>query len=244
MLYKTINGGYNWEMVFINSSYAFMDIDFVNQSTGYVINNNRRLYKTTNAGDNWVILNNQIDYPRSIQFTSVSTGYISCSSGLLYKSTDEGLNWHLQNTGVSDNLIGLYFINRDTGFAVGLNRVIIKTTNGGEPLGIQPISSEVPNHFSLSQNYPNPFNPVTKIKFDIPPSKGARGMTAQLIIYDILGREIATLVNQRLNPGSYEVQWDGINYPSGVYFYRLVVSGAEPLITEGYSETKRMVLLK
>ncbi len=102
-------------------------------------------------------------------------------------------------------------------------------------VGINPISSEIPKYFSLSQNYPNPFNPVTKIKFSIPPSKGAKGMT-RLIIYDMLGREIATLLNEGLQPGTYEVEWDGSNFSSGVYFYKL--------ITAEYSETKKMVLIK
>jgi Secretion system C-terminal sorting domain len=103
-------------------------------------------------------------------------------------------------------------------------------------ISVRKISSEVPVSFKLYQNYPNPFNPTTKIKFSIPPSKGARGMNVRLVIYDILGREVVTLVNEKLNPGTYEADWDGTNYPSGVYFYKLV--------TNSYSETKKMVLLK
>jgi hypothetical protein len=109
-------------------------------------------------------------------------------------------------------------------------------------VGLKRISELTPDKYKLLQNYPNPFNPATKIKFDIPPSKGVglpaagRGMTVQLVIYDILGREIATLVNEQLKPGTYEVEWDGSNYPSGVYFYKL--------ITQNYSETKKMVLIK
>ncbi len=114
---------------------------------------------------------------------------------------------------------------------------MLKTTNGGNPAGIKQISTEIPKQFSLSQNYPNPFNPTTKIQFSISPSKG---MDVKLIIYDVLGREVATLVNQQLKPGSYEVEWDGSNYPSGVYFYKLLVENA----STPFSITKRMVLLK
>ena len=89
---------------------------------------------------------------------------------------------------------------------------------------------------NLSQNYPNPFNPVTRIKFDIPPLKGVRGMMVRLIIYDLLGREVTTLVNEPMKPGTYEVDWDGSMYASGVYFYKL--------ITDEYVETRKMVLLK
>jgi hypothetical protein len=105
-------------------------------------------------------------------------------------------------------------------------------------VGIKQISSEVPSLFSLSQNYPNPFNPSTKISFAVPPSKEDRGVNIVcLIIYDALGREVTTLVNQQLKPGTYEVDWDGANYPSGIYFYQLSI-GNEQL------STKKMVLIK
>jgi len=91
--------------------------------------------------------------------------------------------------------------------------------------------------FSLSQNYPNPFNPTTKINFTILPlTKGAGGLDVRLIVYDILGREVAELVNDKLSPGSYEVEWDGSKYASGVYFYKLVSSD--------FSEVKKMILIK
>ncbi len=109
----------------------------------------------------------------------------------------------------------------------------------GSPIGITPLSNEVPSHFNLYQNYPNPFNPSTKIKFDVATSNltlsGAKGLV-RLAIFDPLGREISTLVNQSLQPGSYEAEWNASNYPSGVYFYKL---------TSGdFSESKRMILLK
>ena len=97
--------------------------------------------------------------------------------------------------------------------------------------GVNKTYAEVPDHFSLSQNYPNPFNPNTNIKFQI-----AKLSDVKLIIYDVLGREITTLVNEQLKLSTYEVEWDGTNYPSGVYFYKL--------ITQYYSETRKMVLIK
>jgi hypothetical protein len=135
------------------------------------------------------------------------------------------------------------FINNLTGWAAGDNGTIIKTTNGVITF-VQNISTEIPKNFSLLQNYPNPFNPTTKIKFDIPPSRGV----TQLIIYDILGREITTLVNEQLQPGTYEVEWSatggGSNYPSGVYFYKLSISDPSASSGQGYYETKKMVLVK
>ena len=76
---------------------------------------------------------------------------------------------------------------------------------------------ELPSSFTLYQNYPNPFNPTTKIKFAIPPNK----TNTKLIVYDILGREIKTLINHQLNPGEYEIEFDASDLSSGVYFYTL-----------------------
>jgi hypothetical protein len=103
-------------------------------------------------------------------------------------------------------------------------------------IGVQNISTEVPSSYSLLQNYPNPFNPKTKIKFEIPKT-GLEGYTdVSIKVYDILGREVVVLVNEKLRPGTYETEFDGTNFSSGVYFY--------VLRTGNYFETKKMVLLK
>ncbi|MDQ3022710.1 MAG: SBBP repeat-containing protein [Bacteroidota bacterium] len=98
-------------------------------------------------------------------------------------------------------------------------------------VGVNPVSSEVPDNFSLSQNYPNPFNPSTKIKFQIKES----GIVT-LSVFDMLGKEVATIVNEKLKAGSYEETFDGTGLTSGVYFYKLQ--------TDGFIETKRMTLVK
>lgn len=102
------------------------------------------------------------------------------------------------------------------------------------PIGIQVISTEVPDRFALYNNYPNPFNPVTKIKFDIPSNIGAE--VVNVTVFDILGKQQAVLVNQNLKAGKYEADWDASAYPSGVYFYR---------ITAGqFTDTRKMILVK
>ncbi len=108
-----------------------------------------------------------------------------------------------------------------------------------EVIGVKTVSSEIPSQFKLCQNYPNPFNPVTKIKFDVPSNlilSGAKGLSVKLIVYNVLGKEIVTLVNEKLSPAAYEVQWDASDYPSGVYFYKLEAGV--------FSETKKAVLIK
>ncbi|MCI0473462.1 MAG: T9SS type A sorting domain-containing protein [Ignavibacteria bacterium] len=99
------------------------------------------------------------------------------------------------------------------------------------PIGIKQISSEIPSVFKLNQNYPNPFNPSTKISFSVPQS----GFVS-LKVYDLTGREVANLVNNKLEAGTYEYDFDGSKLTSGIYFYR-INSGA-------YSETLKMMLIK
>ncbi|MBK9332981.1 MAG: T9SS type A sorting domain-containing protein [Ignavibacteria bacterium] len=85
-----------------------------------------------------------------------------------------------------------------------------------EPVGIQPMNTNVPASFNLYQNFPNPFNPATSIKFDI-----AKRGNVRLVVFDILGRELSTLINESLNPGTYQVSFDGSGLSSGIYFCRL-----------------------
>jgi hypothetical protein len=97
--------------------------------------------------------------------------------------------------------------------------------------GIIGNNGNIPKEFSLSQNYPNPFNPTTNIKFDIP-----KNSFVKIKIYDILGKEVETLVNKELTAGSYSVDWNGTPYSSGIYFYRFE--------SESFTSTKRMILVK
>lgn len=102
--------------------------------------------------------------------------------------------------------------------------------------GLEKISSEIPGKFRLHNNYPNPFNPLTHIKFEL-----HKNCFVKLIVYDILGNKITTLVNQKLNAGVYKADWsapseEGSNLASGIYFYRME--------TDNFIDTKRMVLLK
>ncbi len=113
------------------------------------------------------------------------------------------------------------------------NTVNILTDTMSAITGINNSGNQIPITFNLEQNYPNPFNPSTKIRFDI---SGTSVAQTYLYVYDILGQEIATLVNDQLKPGTYEVTFEGTNCTSGVYFYKL--------ISTDYSETKRMILIK
>jgi hypothetical protein len=116
-------------------------------------------------------------------------------------------------------------------FVLTLTGAIIDGVTYGNIVSVNQLSTSIPDKFSLQQNYPNPFNPTTKIKFDIPQS-----VKVSLKVYDVLGREIANLVNSELNAGVYEYTFEGSAFSSGIYFYTLE--------TENFKETKRMLLVK
>jgi hypothetical protein len=122
---------------------------------------------------------------------------------------------------------------------VGGGKIMHTTTCGQWLVGISNNENEIPLKYSLSQNYPNPFNPSTKIKFDVASSPLIplqRGTIVVLKVYDMLGREVQTLVNESLKPGTYEVTFEGSSLNTGVYFYKL--------ITGDYTNIKRMILIK
>ncbi len=268
MILKTSNGGNSWVVRLFDETGHMSDVNFTNSTTGFAVSNIGNLildtvltsviYKTTNAGVNWIKLGfqNYLSSYEAVEFVpgtgkGIVAGYklspeFMLEGLLISRTTNYGINW--TNHFILDYSHILHcssIVDANTWFIAGgiENAIVFKTTNGGAPIGIDPISTEVPKQFTLFQNYPNPFNPVTKIKFDTPPrtigafpSPKGREQWVKLAVYDILGREIAVLVNEQLRPGTYEVEWNGSNYPSGVYFYRL--------ITQDYSETKKMVLLK
>ena len=148
------------------------------------------------------------------------------------------------NPGDTQNVVLAQFVARGTSNLNSVTKLKLLSDvaqnlyNNGFVIGVKPISSKIPESFILYQNYPNPFNPVTKIKFDI-----NKSLHVKLIVYDALGRNVATLVDEQLKPGTYEVEFNGRDYPSGVYFYRIEIHSSK-LEAGDYIESRKMVLLK
>ncbi len=258
-LFITTNGGVNWQQ---KGSPDFTKVQFVDDNTGFgfIFSNQGILYKTKNRGEYWQnIFQSDSVFFIDVAFINVNTGWLSGAKLFdnevfyrkLYKSTNSGLSWFEQYTGNvpadSSSCLGvIQMLNSNTGYVstghcevVGgrptMKGRIYKTTNGGGgPIGIEPVYSSIPENYKLHQNYPNPFNPITKISFEIPVNNTA-GLT-KLIIYDVAGREVSVLVNEQLQPGKYEIDWDAENFTSGVYFYTLS--------TGNFKETKKMLLIK
>jgi photosystem II stability/assembly factor-like uncharacterized protein len=226
---KTTNQGTNFSLI-NSSSYLLGKFNFPNYTTGYVPSYNGMYIKTTNGGDNWTTLSTGVTTNLTASsFPDASTGVIVGWNGTVLRTTNGGNSWDAQSSGSFYNLQAVHFIDGKTGWTVGDNGTILHTTNGG--VDVQNISSEIPNEFKLYQNYPNPFNPTTNIKFQI-----VKNSSVILCVYDILGKNIMTLVNEKLPAGEFEFSFDAGNLESGIYFYKLE--------TGNFSETKKMILIK
>ena len=228
---KTTNAGQNWTSQASPFPFAYLtSVNFSDENTGYV-SSGSGLLRTTNAGDTWNILNAPSGGYYKIQFRN-NFGYAVSSNGKIIKSTDAGGNWIEQPTVTDNGLYALYFNSDNYVYAGGLLGSILKTipaeliaTSTGN------IITAIPEDFSLSQNYPNPFNPVTNLEFRI-----SNSGFVSLNVYDIQGKEVATIVNENLRPGTYKYRFDASGLSSGIYFYTLK--------SNEYSETRRMILLK
>ncbi len=243
---RTTDSGVNWSILTIPYPMGneMWTVSFIDGNVGYVggkgesqgYYNKGIINRTANGGQNWQrIYEKDSSAIHEIFFVDSQIGFAvgaanQYTKGIILKTINGGQNWLIQN--ITNNVLSdVIFLNSLTGYACGANGIVLKTTDGGGPIGIEPISTRIPNVFILSQNFPNPFNPITHIEFELP-IKGY----IKLTVYDILGRYIKTLVDQSLNAGSYNVDFDGTNYSSGIYYYRLE--------TEKFAETKKMVLLK
>jgi photosystem II stability/assembly factor-like uncharacterized protein len=257
---RVYDNGSWWERgTGLNGTVRKVAIHPLNYSRVYAIMNgftaSDKLYLSTNKGVNWTnITGNLPNVPVADLIAHPSDNnklYLGTEYGC-FRTTNGGLNWHRWNNGMPEATIvtsmgyidslstsGKFFV-----VAATYGRSIYsRDISGDDPISIRSITEEIPGKFELYQNYPNPFNPVTKIKFDIPnitiiarSGTTRQSQSVSLKVYDITGREILTLVNEQLSPGTYEVTFDGSNYPSGVYYYQLLIGD--------FKETKKLLLLK
>jgi len=242
--WKTTDAGNSWTEKTLPYQKHQYSISFINENTGYIVGVNS-IAKTTNSGDNWTVQSQNINnYLMSVSFINENTGMVVGENGTILRTTNGGEFWQDISRPIYDYIGGVQMLNSDTVICSGwvidsTNRSLVLKSYTGGLTTINNFISEIPTSLSLGQNYPNPFNPSTMIKFDIASSPLIplqRGNLVKIVVYDVMGREVQTLVNERLQAGSYEVMFYGSGLTSGVYFYRMVA--------EGFSETRRMVLLK
>ena len=265
IILKTTNGGTQWISQSIGQDYHLTSVYFNDNNTGWVVGGFAadNILKTTNGGTNWISQISGYNYLNSIYFADNNTGWIAGVLGTILKTTnnvtgridgsynlsgdygtikynsqgvmqwieryDGPVNSYDEAVSIAiDGSGNVYVTGKSIGNETGYDYATIKYS---QSTGISQISSGIPENFTLLQNYPNPFNPVTNLEFGI----SDLGFVS-LKVYDILGKEVATLVNEKLSPGKYKVEFDGSGLTSGVYFYR---------ITAGeFTDTKRMLFVK
>ena len=243
-VYSSVNKGGSWTcinsftmdtMTFNAYTLGVCGTDLVAGGFGAESNFNGGVFITANDGANWTESNfnspiDAIAFSGTNIFVGTSSGY---NDGGVFLSDNNGVSWKAVNAAFfnSDSLdisalavSGSYLF---AGTAYGIWRISLSEII----TGINNQQSNLPNRFSLSQNYPNPFNPTTIINYSIPKTS-----LVTIKVYDVLGREVATLVNEEKYAGNYSVQFSGSKLSSGIYFYRIQAGS--------FVQTKKLLLLK
>jgi len=232
----TTNNGANWT---VTTGYQYISdlvVDNTNDEICYATlggTSGVHVLKSIDYGHSWTNISGDIPNiaANSIIMKTVPSRILFVGTDIgVFKSTNEGTNWASFNTGLP--AVEIY----DMKYKQTVGLILVATHGRGcwtldlNVTGIDPFG-QVPDNYNLKQNYPNPFNPTTSIEFDIPKSENVT-----LSIYDISGKKISDLINNKLNAGHYQVSWNASAYSSGIYIYKLT--------TSSYTDTKRMVLVK
>ncbi len=224
---KSTNAGLTWEnaTAYKSSSSAYTSLVYSDSAWVYFQNSNKLLrYKSSSS-----IIDTITNSTGNYYFKNRKEGFYYSGSSFLKFTIDSGHTWY-DIQGVI-NVSGINFLNATTGILITFDNKIYRTNDGGT--SVTHVSLVVADKFSLSQNYPNPFNPSTKINYEIKSS----GFVS-VKVFDLLGKEVASLVNEKQNAGSYAVDFNSseFNLPSGIYFYTL--NAGE------FKEARKMVLVK
>ena len=243
-VFRSFNGGLNWTNISTNIPNRYVTDITINPNNssevyltlgGY---NSGHIYRSVNAGSTWQDISGTLpNVPhQSVVADPVYNQNIYAGNDLgVYVTTNGGVNWNEYSSGMPYTLVFDLTI-------VYSNRKLRATTHGNgiyerklmeTPVGISQNNQSQISGYKLSQNFPNPFNPKTVINYELQ----VTGVElVNLKVFDILGNEVLTLVNENQNAGSYSVTFDGNNFPSGVYYYRLDAGD--------FVETRRMALIK
>ncbi|MGE5438358.1 MAG: T9SS type A sorting domain-containing protein [Bacteroidota bacterium] len=226
----TADGGKTWQY---QDSLAMIlyGVDFITPDKGFAVGTNWDhstgfIYSTIDGGKTWQ--HEQFkDFGAftDIKFLNDTAGWITCAdprklnTGKILRTTDGGKSWEIQASGISSQLKKI-MIRDNTGFIFGDDYNLMTHTLLRADLckitGVKDGQTELPSDFCLSQNYPNPFNPTTTINYSIP-----KASFVEMKVFDMLGRQVQTLVNKEQIAGDYYIKFNGSSLPSGMYVYSI-----------------------
>jgi hypothetical protein len=202
------------------------------QTNVYTGQSGAGVFRSTDNGESWQQATSGLPTDEISHLAVNSIGYVFAATSRqgVYSSTDKGNSWEPVGPGLEENSTVSAFAFNNSGY-------VFAAAGGIVYRSVQPVtyvqytSETFPSSYVLRQNYPNPFNPSTTIEFALPKSA-----YVTLRVYDLLGRQVGELVNEKLEPGMYKTQWNASGLASGVYFYRLQAGE--------FTETKKLLLLR
>ncbi len=228
-IWRSTNNGVNWTSSGTSQTGAVTIFGAVQHPNGTIyMNNLGTCLRSTDDGVTWTTVS--LGWFQQLWcFTIAGSTLMFGTPDGLYKSTDNGGTWTNHKDGLMWTQVGY--------LAADANGYVFAGTQSGLYKSSQPVNAvkelndAIPSSYSLEQNYPNPFNPTTKFEFRI-----TNREFVLVKVFDVLGREVATLVNEELHPGTYQTEWNAEGKASGVYIYRLTAGE--------FTETRRMVLIR
>jgi photosystem II stability/assembly factor-like uncharacterized protein len=228
MIWYTDNGGASWTLQSSPAVGDLQDVQFLTDMIGYAAGGGSTLIYTNNGGQSWTSRNTGIAVGiNGIFFLDENTGWAVSDNGIIYGTTNGGLNWVIQQSNTNQILYEIHFVNANSGWTVGDVGTILHFST---PTGIE-VKEAVVSSYRLEQNYPNPFNPSTVIKFQLPTSG-----YVTLKIYNVLGGEVASLLDGQVKSGQHEILYDAAKLPAGLYLYELRAGD--------FKEIRKMTLVK
>ncbi|MBI5473853.1 MAG: T9SS type A sorting domain-containing protein [Ignavibacteriae bacterium] len=230
-VFRTIDSGATWTYIPTASNYRPRAVAFNTLESATFVNQPGRIYRSTDAGATWNVQANVPGYLNAIAFANSQLGMIVGSDGTILGTVDGGTTWLLQSSSVRLALNSVAMPSPSFAVAVGAEGVILQTRSG-VVLTTEEGDPTIARTFTLGQNYPNPFNPTTIIPFSL----GQRS-SVTIKVFDVLGREIALVVNGTYERGAHSASWDARKYSSGVYFYRLTID-------DRAVESKKLLLIR
>jgi photosystem II stability/assembly factor-like uncharacterized protein len=244
-IFRTINGGETWDNRSISSSISLYKVVAPRYDRYCAVGTGGAIYTSTDYGYSWIPRSSGTTQTfRDVIFSSPDSGIAVGDNGTARLTTNGGVTWYSDSyvsglttrdiiciTQVDENTVNTICRNPGSYNYSGADTTFFLAVSSEPFLGIEPISNFIADIFSLKQNYPNPFNPVTNIEISVPHSS-----MVKLIIYDIQGKIMETLVDKELRAGGYKIDWNASSYPSGVYFCSVTAGD--------FRETRKMVLVK